>query len=585
MVAVLVRKLLSATMTKLFRTQVIFWFSLNLLYAAIYNILVLQEAFSSEYIVQDDARQHVFWMQRFLDPGLFPNDLIANYFQSVAPIGYTKLYQLAAAVGINPLLFNKLLPVVLSLITLSYCFGVCLQLLPVPAAAFTATLLLTQGLGLTSTVVSGTPRAFIYPLFLAFMYYLLKGSLLPCLIAIALQGLFYPQLVLISAGTLSLKLWEWRNGKLHWCHNQKTRLLSGMGLAISLLVMLPYAFKSSEFGAAISVTEARGLPEFFPGGRSSFFYDHDPVYFWLEGRGGIHLSSALKPFTNAAGFLLLLLPCFPRQFPLVNKIAPGINLLSQILIASFGMFFAAHALLFTLHLPSRYTGHTLRMVMSLSAGIVIIVLIDAIFYWIQQLSRRHLLPSKLPVLGSTILTLLIAASLLWYPSFLEEFPVTNYKVGKEPSLYKFFQNQPQDSLIASLSREASYLPTFAQRSVLIGSEYAIPYHTGYYHQFRQRILDLITAQYSPNPTILRDFIDKYQITFWLLDRDALTLEYIVNNGWLQAYQPAITQAQNILEHGKEPALLSLRTRCSLFETENLIALQAECLTKQVISNK
>jgi hypothetical protein len=63
--------------------------------------------------VQDDAQQHVFWMRRFIDPQLFPNDLIADYFQSVAQPGYKAIYQLAAAIGIDPMVFNKLLPIVL----------------------------------------------------------------------------------------------------------------------------------------------------------------------------------------------------------------------------------------------------------------------------------------------------------------------------------------------------------------------------------------------------------------------------------------------------------------------------------------
>lgn len=49
-----------------------FWFSLSMTFAAIYGTLALQKAFSGEYVVQDDARQHVFWMRRFLDPELFP---------------------------------------------------------------------------------------------------------------------------------------------------------------------------------------------------------------------------------------------------------------------------------------------------------------------------------------------------------------------------------------------------------------------------------------------------------------------------------------------------------------------------------
>jgi len=72
------QRFLTAPIDKKSRSRVIFWFSLSLTFAAIYGILGLQEAFSSEYVVQDDARQHVFWMQRFFDPGLFPKDLIAD---------------------------------------------------------------------------------------------------------------------------------------------------------------------------------------------------------------------------------------------------------------------------------------------------------------------------------------------------------------------------------------------------------------------------------------------------------------------------------------------------------------------------
>lgn len=182
-------KLLTAPTSK---SQVMFWLSLSLTFAFIYSLLGLREAFSGEYVVQDDARQHVFWMQRFLDPQLFPNDLIANYFQSVAPAGYTAIYQVMAGLGINPWLLNKLLPPVLGLITTGYCFGVCLKLLPLPAAGFIATLLLNQSLWMKDDLVSATPRAFVYPLFLAFLYYLLRRSLLLMCVAIALLGLFYP---------------------------------------------------------------------------------------------------------------------------------------------------------------------------------------------------------------------------------------------------------------------------------------------------------------------------------------------------------------------------------------------------------
>ena len=75
---------------------------ISLLSALLYSAIDLQVAFAGDWVVQDDARQHVFWMARYVDPELFPNDLIADYFQSVAPWGYTSLYKLGIAIGIDP---------------------------------------------------------------------------------------------------------------------------------------------------------------------------------------------------------------------------------------------------------------------------------------------------------------------------------------------------------------------------------------------------------------------------------------------------------------------------------------------------
>jgi len=42
------------------------------------------------------------------------------------------------------------------------------------------------------------------------------------------------------------------------------------------------------------------------------------------------------------------------------------------------MFFAAHALLFKLHLPNRYSEHSLRIVLAIAAAITLIVICNAL---------------------------------------------------------------------------------------------------------------------------------------------------------------------------------------------------------------
>jgi hypothetical protein len=558
----------------------VFWFSLSLTFAAMYALLGLQIAFSSEYVVQDDARQHVFWMRRFLDPELFPNDLIADYFQSVAPLGYTTVYKLFALLGIDPILLSKFLPIVLGLITTGYCFGVCLQMLPVPMAGFLATLLLNQYLWLRDDIVSGTPVAFVYPLFVAFLYYLLRRSLVPMCVAIALLGLFYPQCIFICAGILILQMVHWKGGRPYLSQNRRDYWFCGAGLGVAVLVISFYALKSSQYGPVITAAEAKTSPEFLQEGLSQFFVDI-PQHFWFTGlRTGIMPKfETIVPIV--AGFLLLLLLPVASLFPLLKRMTQQVALLVQISLASLGMFFLAHALLFRLHLPSRYTEHSLRVVTAIAGGIALTVFLDAILLWArpkrQKAKDKTLEDRQKLALGFTALLL---TALVLHPAFLKQFPKTEYIVGQVPPLYKFFAQQPKDIVIASLADEVTNLPTFAKRSILVGGRgFPVPYHKGYYAQIRQRTVDLIDAQYSPDLNQVQSFIQKYDVDFWLLEREAFTPSYISGSRWIRQYKPAADEAVARLAQGITPAITSVSDRCSVFQYGSFVVLQTKCILK------
>ncbi|HIK09183.1 MAG TPA: hypothetical protein IGS52_02765 [Oscillatoriaceae cyanobacterium M33_DOE_052] len=558
-----------------------FWWWLSLTMAVVYGLLALRMAFDGEYVVQDDARQHVFWMERFLVPGLFPGDLIADYFQSVAPLGYVKLYQLGAILGISPLLLNKLLPLPLGILTTILTFRLSMRLFPVPMAGFMASLILNQSLWMKDDLASATPRAFVYPLFLAFLLFLLEGSLLPCLGTIILTGLFYPQSVLVEAGILTLRLLWSETGFLRLRKRQlvlETGLLkrNGMfelaGLVTALGVMLPYVWQTSDFGPTISLAAAKELPEFWSGGRSEFFTDRLDE-FWLSSR-----RSGCLPNRMAVacwfGLLLPLVQRYSQTFPLTKKISHDIIILPQITITAFTLFFAAHILLFTLHLPSRYTTHTLQIVLGLAAGICIAIITDKL----RQQSRQGLIISGI-----------IVTALILYPLTVSKFPRPYYKTGKEIELYQFFQQQPKDILIASIAEEGHFLPTFTQRSILVGREYAIPYHLGYYREFRDRTAAVIQAQYSPDSAPMRELIAKYGIDFWLLDRAAFTPSYFEENEWLEEYQAkkfpqdevvmTVKNSLATLQRGETPALSQLAAVCMVWENDKFVVLAGECLGK------
>lgn len=571
---------------------VLVWFTLSLTYAALCGSLWLHQAFSSEYVAQDDARQQVFWMRQFLDPELFSNDLIADYFQSIAPKGWSALYRIMATLGIDPIFFSKILPFPLILLTTAYCFLVCIQILPVPATGFIASVLLNQYFLVGADMTSGTPRDFVYLLYLSFFYYLIRRSVLPCLGVIFLTGLFYPTSIFIQSVLLILRLVIWNRGHLTFSRNRLDYLLCGSGLGIAFLVLLPYALSSSEFGPTITLIQANAMPDALITMTGKTFLDRSHGKLWLLGEMGLIPGRPFQwplvapyPPLIFTGILLPILLRYSSYFPLAQRITRNVLILPQALLASYCMFFISHAILFKLHYPGRYTGRIFWIVLALAAALVVTVVLDTILPWLQRQRQTWFYP-----LLSISTVLLFAVAVVCPPVYAMKFtnafrypryPQSGYAQGTIPQVYEFFLDQPKDSVIASLSPESQNIPTFAKRSILVSKKYAIPFHLGYYRQIRQRIFDQIRAQYSPSLPEVQDFIRKYKVDFWLIYRPELTLDYLMKNKWLNAFKPVTPEAIVKLKQGKTPALAKIMNRCSVLDTEDYMVVPTDCIMKEL----
>ncbi|NEQ43647.1 MAG: hypothetical protein F6K00_08845 [Leptolyngbya sp. SIOISBB] len=534
------------------------------------------------YHIPDDARQHVFWMQRFAEPALFSQDWIADYFESVAPVGFVALYRAAFWLGIDPLTFNTILPSILVILTAIALFLTCLELCALPAVGFAAAVLLSQVIEYTASVASGTPKAFVFLLTVLFWYGWLRRSQWLTGLSVILQGLFYPPTVLISAGVLALGLVERQAGG-RWCICRDRRLwqLTLGGLAIATAIVLQYGLSSNQFGPTVTLAEAFDMREFYAGGRAAFFRD-DIVDYLLYGRSGLQLQSAFTPLTNLLALAFPILLCFPQRFPLVKAVRPQVGLLWRVLVTSLFWFVVAHRILFILHLPNRYVGRYFILVFVVLAALSLVILIDGLWQTsCQKLQASSPLQTSLKstgiAIGASSLALGLAAILVLYPLTYPGYPTTSLARGQTYELYEFFLSQPKSLLLASLSSEAGNIPSFTGRSVLVSAEVAIPYHQGYYTELDQRTRDLITAQFTTDPTVLRDFIQQYDVTHWLLDPFAYNPDFLAGNGWMQQYQPEAEQAVLALRYGKMPVLAALSDRCTLFNQDNYRVVEAQCI--------
>jgi hypothetical protein len=563
------------------------WLGLSLLVSLSYSLPVLFQSFSYPYLMQDDARQHVFWMARFIDPELFPNDLMADYFQSVAPWGYSTLYWLASQIGFDPVVFNKLLPSVLLLITTVYAFLGTMQFLPSPVAAFISATLLNQNLWLRDDVISGTPVAFVYPVFTAFLYYMMRRSLLPYLGAIVLLGLFYPQMVLIASGILFLRLFTFKSRRLSLTSASELRFYL-LGIAVAIAIMLPYVLEPSAYGPVLTRAEGQDMAILGKDGWSRFFRNHF-TRFWACGkRSGFlppewcDISFALPQL--GLGLLLPLVIWGRRRFSLAQQVSPEALIVPQALVVSLCWFFIAHALVFRLHLPNRYGEHSVRIVMALSAGVALVIIWDRVMQWLEHRQTPSQVWRAFSGLAgaSCILTLLLVNP--YQLEFDQErFPIDRYAKGIYPPVYEYLSAQPKDILVASLSPEVNNIPSFTKRSILVGGGgFVLPYHTGYFRQVEKRLLENIAAQYSPQLEALQQFIETNGVDYLLVDRNFTDPRYLNEDLFLQ-FPIMRDRLLERLAEGRSPALARLVPTCVIVEVDNVKPIQlfdAACILEQ-----
>jgi hypothetical protein len=537
------------------RSPLYFW--LTVAFAVLYGAMAWGKAFRADYLVQDDARFYLYWMARLIDPTALPQDLMADYAQAVTPIGFTALYGVFAHWGISPLLLSKLLPFALGLVSAMAMYAVTMAIAPIRLTAFLSSLLLNQSLWFRDDLASATPRAFIYPCLLFFLYGLLRQRFWILGSAIGLQSLFYPPFTLVCLCLLAVFVWQrWRSRLL-----RREWVWRSLGVAlIGIASLLPYVFASQPFGPVVSLAEGLQMLEFGEKGRLAYFFGSAWQFLGFGEHSGV-IPGLMPPLI----WLAVLLPFLGQQGRAQFQAASG--LLLNLLVVSLGLWGMAHVVWLRLYFPSRYVNHTLRIAAAIAAAIVLTMLIEKTWQLWQDRDRRR---SLWVGLSGVLLTLCIS-----YPH-LSDFPKTNYRISSEPALFQRLQNSPKDTMVATLSEVANAIPVFTQRSVLFSREMANPYHLGYYRQIRQRIADTLRAQYHADPKEFLGVVQRYGIRYWLIEANAWEAGYLTDKSkqWLSSIEPEYSQS---LSQGRSSWLRQQSPFCQVWQSDRLSLLDTTCL--------
>jgi hypothetical protein len=555
------------------------WYGLALLFGIVPPLQALfQWTMSPTPLVQDDARQFVFWMRRWFDPALFPGDVIADYFQSVTPVGFAALYKGLALVGLDPFLSNRLLPVVLGLILAHFAYRLTFLLAASSGTAFLGSALTSFFIWLVNPVASGTPRAFAVPILLAFLVYLSKSRILGVVIAALLAGLFYPHMALIIGGVLVTCLVVVDPGmRLRLVGHGRTRAICLYGLLAVAGGLAPFAWKAG--GESLSKAEALALPSLQPGGRSAFFLDRADWFYLCGERSGLlpvewgchslyGLGSDLAPVLAIGLVLLAVIPSIGllkrAGWPELDGQSRFVATVPvRLLIVSATGFIAAHLLLFDLHLPSRFGQYPLRAIAFI-----------ALAAWGVPKLGKGIGLARLSRRSKQSAALLAAIALLPFPFV----PRAEYVEIARPGLYEALAEMPKDTVVAGLVQEADNVPSVAARSVFVSRETLIPWSEAFRKEMQRRMKSLIDAVYATDADRLRRFVRSENIGAIVWETGTFSEAYLNTVWWRTDFPEDHGEAISRIRNNAGFALRELSQDCpDVRRIDGFTVVPATCL--------
>jgi hypothetical protein len=514
-----------------FDTQTLLAFSAS----ALVGLCAQWPGFVNPYVVNDDVRQQLYWMRRWLDPTLYPPDILNDYASLYVSWGVKALYR-AGCLLCDPLLFSKFVAAGLFawLGALFFATGRALRNDSLGAAALC---LCWFSPAFMENISGGLARGFAAPLFLLFVLGLVRRSRVLTLGALMAQALFIPYILLPCLLASCLHLAAWRSGLV-----KDAALLRGWSDALACAAALGLALAwqrglgEAGFGPLPWLADISARPEFHAGGRLELL--PFPTLGWeLFARPWAAFAPFREGYAPGIAFTCLAVPVLVLGAWRADwrGLSPHATRLAAVAVASLVLYAVARLAAFKLFMPSRYLEYCTNIGLALGAAVAL-----------DALLRPAL--ARAPK-GAAPALLACALALGMY----RQYGVELYDFSEGATLYAFAQSTPKGARFAGPPDVMDNVLTFGNRNVYATFELAHPWSQGYWQVIGQRLERLADAAYASDPETLRRFCQEERIDYFVVDHRQYAPEFLARGAF---FEPYASRIRRLAEGGGEFAALS-----------------------------
>jgi len=466
----------------------------------------------------DDTRQQIFWMQRFNDASLYPDDPLSTYASYYVPQTLQGVYRLAAPFA-SAMTFSKVLTGIL-FVLLSLCFyglGVAVGGRRLGWSLAAVTWLMPAFL---YNMSGGISRSFAAPLTVLFLWRWAKADGRGQAIALVLQALFIPY-AFVTCATASLLAWFSARFKRPRPKSFPAGYVQWFVLIIGffLVWLMNHRFNTAGYGPLASIADMRGHPEFSAQGRLEIYPQPgifmDALYYPFE-RIGVFLEWGLVPGIASllvlAGYLLWEGRRVPwREF--LSRARPAVWLAAGGCV----LYVAARVMLLRLFVPDRYLTIPLTILYALCIAAVIA-------FSVKRLSK----PLAMALLALCIIL-----------SFFRLHGQGLFDYSASASCYEAVRALPVDATLAGPPKLMDDIMTFGQRKALVTYKLAHVWSLGWWRWYEPRLRALFAAYYSDDPGQVRSFCQAFGVDYLVVDENDFNPQAVANRPFFAPFDAFI----------------------------------------------